>query len=144
MVWAVMERFGDILITEELNGPDIHNLTNIMTMATDYHTSFDNLQLWFEPIPILNQYMVCATRPAFLLGIQMTVIFTPGEDYPAPDPCYLHLHAACARVAYLSGAGEYIMTIFRDVESTVVLARDGSSSDLLHHALLLRTDILVR
>jgi len=80
--------------------------------------------------------MIRATRPALLSGIHMPVIFVPRPDYPAPDPRYLRIHAACARVAHLSGAGEYILTVLRDMETTVVLAKDGSSSDLLHHALL--------
>jgi HNH endonuclease len=43
-----MARFGQLLITEELNGRDIHRLDNIITMASDKHDAFDKLQLWFE------------------------------------------------------------------------------------------------
>ena len=71
--------------------------------------------------------MIRATRPALLSGIHMPVIFVPRPDYPAPDPRYLRIHAACARVAHLSAAGEYILTVLRDMETTVVLAKDGSS-----------------
>jgi len=90
----------------------------------------------------LNQYMIRATHPALLLGIQVPIIFESRPDYPAPDPRYLRLHAACVRVAHLSGTGEYILAVLRDMETTVVLTKDGSSSDLLHHALLC-TDIQV-
>lgn len=52
-----------------------------------------------------------------------------------PSMRYLALHAACARVAHLSGAGEYIAKIVRDEEDrtarTPVLAHDGTDSDLL-------------
>lgn len=54
---------------------------------------------------------------------------------PLPDPRYLELHAACARVAHLSGAAEYIDQILREEEVTKVLAFDGGSSDLLNHIL---------
>jgi hypothetical protein len=47
-VWAVMNRFGQVLITEELNGNDIHRLENVITMASDKHLAFDQLKLWFE------------------------------------------------------------------------------------------------
>ena len=54
---------------------------------------------------------------------------------PPPDPRYLRLHAACAQAAHLSGAGEYINNILRDMETTRVLAKDGSSADLLNFRL---------
>jgi hypothetical protein len=38
-------------------------------------------------------------------------------------------------VAHLSGAGEYINNILRDMETTRVLAKDGSSADLLNFRL---------
>ncbi|KAJ3515777.1 hypothetical protein NLJ89_g1537 [Agrocybe chaxingu] len=47
--WAVMERTGSVLVPDELNGPDIHRLENIMTLETGVHSLFDNLKLWFEP-----------------------------------------------------------------------------------------------
>ena len=55
---------------------------------------------------------------------------------PLPSPIYLKIHAACARVANLSGAGEYIDSILRDLEYAEVLCDDGSSAELLEHALL--------
>lgn len=62
---------------------------------------------------------------------------TPDEiKFPLPDPRYLKIHAACARVAHLSGAGEYIQDIFRDMEECRVLAEDGSTADMLNFALL--------
>ena len=47
-VWAVIDHFGGILITEELNGPNIHRLENVLTMGIDLHTRFDNLLIWLE------------------------------------------------------------------------------------------------
>jgi len=38
-------------------------------------------------------------------------------------------------VSHLSGAGEYIDNILRDVETTRVLVKDGSSADLLNFRL---------
>ena len=45
------------------------------------------------------------------------------------------LHAACARVAHMSGAAEAFDKVERDLEDTLVLAVDGSSAHLLDHLL---------
>ena len=45
------------------------------------------------------------------------------------------MHAACAKVAHLSGAREYIDTVDRDIDTTRVLARDGSSARVLVDAM---------
>ncbi|EIW65116.1 uncharacterized protein TRAVEDRAFT_110998, partial [Trametes versicolor FP-101664 SS1] len=57
-----------------------------------------------------------------------------------PDPRYLRLHAACARVAHLSGAAECIAKILRE-EAIKVLASDGGSSSLLNYILMHRLGI---
>jgi hypothetical protein len=54
---------------------------------------------------------------------------------PVPSQAYLELHAACCRVANLSGAGEYIDTILRDMEDIQVLSQDGTSAEALQYAL---------
>ena len=58
------------------------------------------------------------------------------DKLPLPSPELLALHAACAKVAHLSGAGEYVDRIIEDMEQIDVLAYDGTSSDILHHALI--------
>jgi len=63
---------------------------------------------------------------------------TPDPDLlPLPHPEMLALHATCAKVAHLSGAGEYMNKIVDDMETLDVLVDDGSSKDLLYHALVL-------
>jgi hypothetical protein len=66
------------------------------------------------------------------------IIFTTPDPVklPLPSPDLLALHAACAQVAHLSGAGEYVDRILEDMEQIDVLAHDGTSSDVLHHALM--------
>jgi hypothetical protein len=71
----------------------------------------------------------------FVVGLPAMVMFNAQGGLPLPDPRYLALHAACARVAHLSGAGEYIDTFDKDMETTLVLAKDGSSAKLLAEAL---------
>ncbi len=52
-----------------------------------------------------------------------------------PNPRYLRLHAACCRVAHLSGAAEYLNEIYRELDEIQVLAADGSSAEVLSVAL---------
>ena len=45
-VLAVLKRFGyDI---DNLNGPKVHSLYNVMTMEKNVHDWFDRLEMWFE------------------------------------------------------------------------------------------------
>ena len=48
-MWAVMERFGQKNLPEELNGSKIHRLENVMTVSLDFHFQFDQLKVWFVP-----------------------------------------------------------------------------------------------
>lgn len=56
------------------------------------------------------------------------------DDLPLPSPRYLEIHAACCRIAHLSGAAEYIDNLLRAVEELDVLAEDGGSADVLAYA----------
>ncbi|KAJ7710846.1 hypothetical protein B0H17DRAFT_914779, partial [Mycena rosella] len=51
---------------------------------------------------------------------------------PLPEPRLLVLHAVCVRVAHMSGAAQALDDFDRDVEDTLVLARDGASANLLY------------
>ena len=82
-----------------------------------------------------NQYTLRSRNPFILAGLPQTVTFTTQSNLPLPNPRYLALHAACAKVAHLSGGGEYIDTVDRDRDTTRVLARDGSSARILADAM---------
>jgi len=59
-----------------------------------------------------------------------------------PNPCFLALHATCARVAHMSGAAEvYDMVSLDDAKEIKVLAEDGANGDLLYHLLAPYRDI---
>ena len=93
----------------------------------------------------VNHYRLAASKPFLIREVPAQVQLTTPDpsNYPLPNPRYLALHAACARVAHLSGAAEYIEGILRDMEDTKVLANDGSSCDVLYHALMRSVDIQV-
>jgi hypothetical protein len=67
----------------------------------------------------------------------MTFTTPDPEKLPLPSQKYLEIHAACARVAHLSGADEHIDKVLRELEHTQVLSKDGTSAEALEHALLL-------
>jgi hypothetical protein len=99
--------------------------------------------------PILNRYQVCAADPVDLRDVLQVVTFTCPDipKFPLPSPCYLRLRDACAQVAHLSGARDYIGTVLEDLEEIRVLAYDGSTADVLdlpvryRHCSLLNTYI---
>lgn len=77
-----------------------------------------------------------------IADLPQVVTFTSTDPHclPVPDPRYLALHAACACVAHLSGAGEYLSSIDSDLEAMQVLESDGSAAGLLKAALLPHVD----
>ncbi|KAF8875055.1 hypothetical protein BD779DRAFT_1613478 [Infundibulicybe gibba] len=133
---AILNHFGEINV-DELNEAGIHRLQNVLTLDSVVDGWFSRLKVWLErrPEDPINYYRPAATQPYFIermpAGIQLT---TPDPvEYPLPDPRYLAVHAACARVAHLSGAAEYMEMIFREMEEAQVLADDGGSADVLYH-----------
>jgi len=58
------------------------------------------------------------------------------DDLPPPNPDYLGLHAACCRVAHMSGATDHIDRLLDAIERAFGLSEnDGSSAHLLSFAL---------
>ncbi|KAG9026895.1 hypothetical protein FRB95_008348 [Tulasnella sp. JGI-2019a] len=139
LAWDTLGHSGqDNMVSDQLNERDIHHVDNIMTLDMTVHTLFDQLILWFEPEgDIPNQYRVCLKREINLgLPNPPVVTFTSSDPrIPLPNARFLKLHAACVKVANLSGASEYIESMLRDVEEIEVLASDGTSADVLEFAL---------
>jgi len=129
-----------------------------MTLDPSVHSLFDQLKFWFTATVRstnlgsfdcanvlyggtyqneVNKYKLEAISPFHLLGYPQHVIFTtPHEDkLPVPSPTYLAIHAACAKVAHLSGARECVDKLYRDMEECQTLAPDGSSASMLEHAI---------
>ncbi|KAF9048385.1 hypothetical protein BDP27DRAFT_1243265, partial [Rhodocollybia butyracea] len=142
-VLAVLARFG--YNVNNLDGPKIHSLFNVMTLnlvKLAVHNSFDQLILWFEATQTPRRYEIKHLDPfdADLANISpFTTFATLEPSLSLPDPALLALHATCAKVAHLSGAGEYIDRVQRDLQHLDVLAEDGGSSDILFHALYVST-----
>ncbi|KAI6018913.1 hypothetical protein BKA83DRAFT_4308884 [Pisolithus microcarpus] len=132
-VWAVLDCFGYRNLRQELDGASIHRLENVMTMDVTIHHLFDRLLIYFTPRYRLEgvKAWCVVNRPEYV-----TFSAPDPERCPLPNPAYLAIHAACVKVAHLSGATEYIKEVLRRMEDTLVLAEDGGSSEILYTAIL--------
>ncbi|KAH8828859.1 hypothetical protein DL96DRAFT_1595805, partial [Flagelloscypha sp. PMI_526] len=140
-VFAVLKCFGYDVI--QLDGDRVHSLFNVMTMSYDYRDHFNRLRIWFERTNTPNCY-TCQTCMEIIQVPDMITFTTPdATKLPLPRPELLALHGTCAKVAHLSGAGEYVDRILKDLETVDELAADGTSSDLLYHALALTSHHVV-
>jgi hypothetical protein len=131
-MWAVMHRFGHENLPDELNGPKIHRLENVMTLVPQIQSLFDELNIWFVSTVRSNYYRLPDDADMlfnenwqneenkykldspydgiFVRDFPEYVTYTTPDPvkYPVPSREYLETHAACAKVAHLSGAGECI------------------------------------
>ncbi|KAH9855765.1 hypothetical protein C2E23DRAFT_549173 [Lenzites betulinus] len=108
--WTMLHRFGYGALLDKLSGANIHRLENIMTLTMVLKKRFDTMLIWFEPIGNeVNCYRVGVGPPHThqSFGLPHTVQFTTEENLSLPDPELLHIHAACSRIAHMSGAAEY-------------------------------------
>ncbi|KAF8900272.1 hypothetical protein CPB84DRAFT_1815431 [Gymnopilus junonius] len=136
-MWAVMHRFGYEELPDELNGSKVHRLENVMTLVPGFHMDFDQLDIWFIATKDVNKYRLEASDPSFLRSYPEFVTFTTSdpEKLPVPSPTYLAIHAACAKVAHLSGAAACIDQFYRDMEDGKTLDPNGASASMLEHAI---------
>ncbi|KXN80817.1 hypothetical protein AN958_07253 [Leucoagaricus sp. SymC.cos] len=136
-MWAVMHCFGYEELPDELNGSKVHRLENVMTLVPGFHRDFDHLNIWFVATKEMNRYKLEASDPFFLRSYPEFVIFTTPdpEKLPVPSPTYLAIHAACAKVAHLSGAAVCIDKFYQDMEDQKTLDPNGASAGTLEHAI---------
>ncbi|KIM47183.1 hypothetical protein M413DRAFT_23432 [Hebeloma cylindrosporum] len=52
IVEAIVHNFSGISVLDKLDGSSIHRLSNILTLGLKAHKLFDDLQLWFEAVPL--------------------------------------------------------------------------------------------
>ncbi|KAL1952371.1 hypothetical protein VTO73DRAFT_1520 [Trametes versicolor] len=104
-VHAILDRFGAINSIEELSGAKMHRLENVLTLESYIHQSFDQLKLWLQEVPGGPQHTYTVEAPPshrnHLSCVPNTRVHFTTQDpvkLPLPDPRYLRLHAACARV----------------------------------------------
>ncbi len=53
-MWGIIESFGNIDVLAELDGANMHRLSNGLTLDLTIHHVFDDLGLWFEKVQVSN------------------------------------------------------------------------------------------
>jgi hypothetical protein len=141
-----MRYFGFEDLREKLVGNGIHTLENVVTLTLNFRFFFEVLEVWFEAIvsgvriftPRTeglqgdqdNTYAIRARKDGILRNCRDSPITLTSHhpDLPPPNRTFLAIHAACCRIADLSGATEYIQNRVDDMENIVVLDKGESST----------------
>ncbi len=165
ILWMTLERFGYTGLEEHLRGVNIHRLENVLTLEHNVRVFMDRMLLWFEEVEgKVRRHGLCVLQEASVSDLTMLTCFfrLAQEDFyriqvaprvqqvahfpqevqfvthhnlALPDAKYLRIHAACCRIAHLSGAAEYLDDIHRRMERDPVLSEGGESADVLHYVL---------
>ncbi|KAI0324738.1 hypothetical protein GY45DRAFT_1349243 [Cubamyces sp. BRFM 1775] len=119
-------------------GANLHRLENILTLDMKIHHLFDTMKMWFEAVEGQpNCYNIelapNMARPFFIPRRVQFLSHHP--ELPLPSPRYPEVHAACCRIAHMSGAADYLDLIYRHMDELKVLANNGASADVLSFAL---------
>jgi len=140
---AILNMF-DIGVIHLIEGVEIDRPRNAITLTHDMHKFFGGFKIFFERVvddDTPGTYEIQAFR-LFLaarahLPVRRTLFSHPSIDPPSER--LLALHSAIGHVLHLSGAGEYIDRILRNMEEGVV-REDGSTQlgALVNAALQLR------
>ncbi|KAB8230452.1 HNH endonuclease signature motif containing protein [Aspergillus alliaceus] len=119
---------------------DVNREDNVFMMVDSLHSQFGGFHFVFESTQISNRYNL-KVFPTFAGGYEgflprdRFVTFTSHDGrFPLPDPSLLAIHAAIGNILHLTGRGEKIELIRRDLgRMSGGLARDGSTriGDLL-------------
>ncbi|TPX24825.1 hypothetical protein DIZ76_010269 [Coccidioides immitis] len=120
----------DCNVSHLIDGNNIDRPFNAMSLTHDLHTHFGNFAVFFEAVPgQAHTYQVNTFLPPGILQdlpVTRTFYLTNDRSIEPPSPRLLAIHHAIAHILHLSGAGEYIDNILRDMEETGV-QEDGST-----------------
>ncbi|KAH9888962.1 hypothetical protein C8Q73DRAFT_708889 [Cubamyces lactineus] len=125
---AVLEHFGGDEIQQIIRNFTIHDPVNAMTASLEPHDLFNQSALWLTPAMDDNQHTIPnlynvvfrdAIEARIYSYIKPQVRFreftTPdGQLVKPPSPALLELHAACARIAHLSGTAEVLDDVYQE------------------------------
>ena len=112
-----------------INGPKIDSPINAFTLTLDYHRLFGEFKIYFEHTGIRQQYRIDSTERSHFLRdplFPVSLTLSPHRTVDPPSPRLLDVHRAIALIMKLSGAGEYIERVLRDMEELDV-REDGST-----------------
>ncbi|KIY60889.1 hypothetical protein CYLTODRAFT_363587, partial [Cylindrobasidium torrendii FP15055 ss-10] len=109
--WTIMHYMGYPDVLTELKGSSVHRLGNVLTLTATLHRMFDKLQFCLDATGNPNEYNITASSSEMSLiqGVSCptTVTLSNNCGLEPPSPTYLAIHAACYRIAHLSGAADW-------------------------------------
>ncbi len=118
----------DLGIIRWIEGTKIDQPSNALTLSISLHKDFGSLIVYFEAEPGLpNRYSIKTTEPFLpMLPITRDLFVTSNHNIDPPMPRLLAIHRACCLIMHLSGAGDYIDKVLRDMED-VNIRGDGTT-----------------
>ncbi|OAA60259.1 hypothetical protein SPI_05383 [Niveomyces insectorum RCEF 264] len=120
-------------VVDLINGIDIDRPRNALTLAHLIHGHFGAFRIYFEAVPDqyntyrIGSFLTARHNRLLNLPVTRTLYVTEDRTIDPPSPRLLAVHRAIAHILHLSGAGEYIDWILRDMEQHPVRA-DGTSA----------------
>ncbi|KAJ6621954.1 hypothetical protein B0H10DRAFT_2214770 [Mycena sp. CBHHK59/15] len=125
--WDMLQSWTNLDL-RKLVGSDINSPTNAIFMSADEHYSFGRFHFYLDERAYRAQ-MVQNGRTFTNGQDSLDVEFRAKEDsgVEPPDPQFLRIHAAFAKVLNLCGAAEYFENVERDAESATTLRMDGTT-----------------
>ncbi|KAI2983394.1 unnamed protein product [Aspergillus niger] len=119
-------------ITHLIEYPKIDSPLNALTLTHDYHQLFGAFKIYFEHTGAPYQYEIKSTEQSSflsdpLLPVVRTLTLSPNRTIDPPSHRLLAVHRAIACIIKISGAGDYMESILRDIEEVTVKA-DGSTN----------------
>ncbi|KIH89536.1 hypothetical protein SPBR_07308 [Sporothrix brasiliensis 5110] len=137
---AVLDMF-DKGVAHLVDGVEIDRARNALTLSIDIHRYFGAFEIYFEPVPGVhgapetaqkNVYRIQSFLPPALntmygLPVTRTLFVTESRTIDPPSPRLLAVHRAIAHILHLSGAGDYLDKLLRDMDDSYVRADGGSA-----------------
>lgn len=118
-------------ISHRLDASKIDSPMNALTLTLDYHRLFGEFQICFERTGPHQYRIDSLEQNSFLrdplFPVTRTLSLSSSRTIDPPDHRLLGVHCAIAHIMKLSGAGEYIEKILRDIEEVDVNS-DGSTN----------------
>lgn len=140
-MFRILDMFGPGF-SHRLDASKIDSPMNALTLRLDYHRLFGEFQICFERTGPHQYRIDSLEQNSFLrdplFPVTRTLNLSSSGTIDPPDHRLLGVHCAIAHIMKLSGVGEYIEKILRDMEEVDVNS-DGSTN--LGYITGLRLDI---
>ncbi|CAK5279108.1 unnamed protein product [Mycena citricolor] len=130
--WDMLQSWTNLDLRKIL-GSKINSPANAIFMTAEEHHSFGRFRFYLDKqtypdIPNRYQARMVQDGRRFSNGRVSTIVdFRKVEGIDLPDPQFLEIHAAFARVLNLCGAAEYFESVERNAEGGMTLLTDGTT-----------------